>query len=209
MSQEQDLTHCLQQLMQKVGIFSYRELCQKAGVSEKQLRRLRRGEIQQLRLTTLEKISRGLQISLRDLIQALGESDSTATDSHQVLEQEYKKLQLELEQQRELLLAEFQQSTLHTLESWLLQWPTAAYAVKQNPQIPADRLLKLVQPIEQLLEKWGIEAIADVGTELPYDPQSHQLMDGTAKPGDLVKVRYTGYKQADKFLYRAKVSPVT
>jgi hypothetical protein len=36
----------------------------------------------------------------------------------------------------------------------------------------------------------------------------HQLLEGTAQPGDLVKVRYTGYRQGDKLLYRVKVSPV-
>ncbi len=49
---------------------------------------------------------------------------------------------------------------------------------------------------------------AIVGTELPYDSRQHQLMGGTANPGDLVRVRYAGYKQGDRLLYRAKVSPV-
>ena len=51
-------------------------------------------------------------------------------------------------------------------------------------------------------------AIATVDEELAYDPQDHQLMKGTAQPGELVKVRYVGYKQGDKLLYKAKVSPV-
>jgi DNA-binding Xre family transcriptional regulator/molecular chaperone GrpE (heat shock protein) len=214
----------LLQLMQSAGISSYKELCQKAGVSEKQLRRLRRGEMPQLRLITLEKISQGLQMSLADLLELFDTSSTTNSDcagaqlrdkppvryrDRQTLEREYHKLQVQLQEQRELLLAEFQQSTLQMLESWLLQWPTAAHAVKQNPQIPAERLLKLVQPIEKMLEHWGIEAIAQVGTEVPYNPQLHQLMDGTAKPGDFVKVRYAGYQQQDKLLYRAKVSPAT
>ncbi|EDX76427.1 hypothetical protein MC7420_4683 [Coleofasciculus chthonoplastes PCC 7420] len=62
--------------------------------------------------------------------------------------------------------------------------------------------------MEQLLQQWGIEAIASVGDELTYDPQWHQLMSGTVQPGELVRVRYVGYRQGDKLLYRAKVSPV-
>jgi molecular chaperone GrpE (heat shock protein) len=164
--------------------------------------------MQKLRLTTLEKISRGLEISVCDLLAAFGDSESTNTGSQQTLEAEYERLKEKLEAQKTLLMAEFQQSTLQTLESWLLQWPTAAYAVQQKPELPAERLLKLVKPIEQLLIEWGIEAIADVGAQIPYDPKLHQLMDGAAKEGDLVKVRYTGYKQVDKLLYRAKVSPI-
>ena len=70
-----------------------------------------------------------------------------------------------------------------TIESWLLQWPTAATAVRQNPQLPAERLLSLVEPVEQLLTQWNVEAIATVGEEMPYDPQYHQLMKGIAQPG--------------------------
>jgi len=62
--------------------------------------------------------------------------------------------------------------------------------------------------MDVLLQQWGVEAIAPVGAELPYDPQQHQLLEGTAQAGDQVLVRYTGYRQGDKLLYRAKVSPV-
>ncbi|MGC1395795.1 MAG: hypothetical protein WA828_16180, partial [Coleofasciculaceae cyanobacterium] len=65
------------------------------------------------------------------------------------------------------------------------------------------------RPVEQLMQEWGVEAIASVGSEIPYDPQWHQLMDGTAAPGEMVKVRYVGYKTAEKLLYRAKVSPIS
>ena len=124
------------------------------------------------------------------------------------LQQEYQRLQQQLEQQRETLMQEFQQSSLQVLESWLVQWPTAAYAAQQNEQLPAVRLLPLIRPVESLLQQWGVEAIAPVGAEVPYDPQHQQLMSGSAQPGDKVRVRYTGYRQGDKLLYRAKVSPV-
>lgn len=211
--------------MQSAGLSSYRKLSKKAGVSEKQLRRLRRGEIERLRLVTLQRISQGLEISLGDLLEIFGTSGipaksdcprgtarsdrlpSTFNDG-EVLEKEYQQLLERLETQKALLLQEFQISSLQTIESWLLQWSAVCHAVQNNPQIPAERLLKIVQPIEKLLEEWGIEAIAQVGAEIPYDPQQHQLMDGAAKAGDLVRVRYAGYKQRDKLLYRAKVSPI-
>lgn len=58
------------------------------------------------------------------------------------------------------------------------------------------------------MQEWGIEAIAEVDTELPYEPEIHQLIEGDAQPSEKVKIRYTGYLQGDKLLYRAKVSPV-
>ncbi|MEB3294556.1 MAG: helix-turn-helix domain-containing protein [Synechococcales bacterium] len=133
---------------------------------------------------------------------------SNPSDAQSDLHQEYQRLQQKIAQQREMLLQEFQQSSLQTLEPWLLQWSAAAYAASQNPQVPATNLLPLVRPVEMLLLQWGIEAIAQVGTEMTFDPQSHQLMEGMANPGDRVRVRYAGYRQGDRVLYRAKVSPM-
>lgn len=125
------------------------------------------------------------------------------------LQQEYQRLQAEIEQQKETLLQEFQNSSLQQLESWLIQWPTAAVVAQKNPNLPAIKLLPLIKPVAGLLKQWGVEAIASVGEEIPYDPQSHQLLEGHAEPGEPVRVRYVGYRQGDKLLYRAKVSPMS
>jgi molecular chaperone GrpE (heat shock protein) len=75
--------------------------------------------------------------------------------------------------------------------------------------LPAVKLLPLVKPVTDLLKHWGVEAIASVGEIVPYDPQWHQLMERSAEPGETVKIRYVGYRQGEKLLYRAKVSLVT
>jgi molecular chaperone GrpE (heat shock protein)/DNA-binding Xre family transcriptional regulator len=120
--------------------------------------------------------------------------------------EEYQRLQQVMSQQREQLLQEFQHASLQTLEPWLLQWSAAAYAAQNNPQVPAVNLLPLLRPIDALLQEWGIAAIAQVGEELAFDPQLHQVMEGMADAGDRVRVRYAGYRQGDRVLYRAKVS---
>jgi DNA-binding Xre family transcriptional regulator/molecular chaperone GrpE (heat shock protein) len=225
-----DFTYSLQQLMQRVDITSFQALSKKAGISEKQLRRLRKGEIEQLRVETLLKLAQALEVSVSELLTTFSSGGATLeglpqqeveskaippwlpqqdSQSLAVLKQEYQKLQQQLENQRETLKQEFQKSSLQILESWLLQWPTAAYAAGQNQQLPAVRLLPLLRPVEQLMQEWGVEAIASVGSEIPYDPQWHQLMDGTVAPGELVKVRYVGYRSAGKLLHRAKVSPIS
>ncbi|MEQ9358264.1 helix-turn-helix domain-containing protein [Coleofasciculus chthonoplastes] len=217
-------TQQLQYLMHQVDVSSFRQLSRVSGVSERQMKRLRQGQVSQMRVETLLKLSQVLQISVDQLLTLFSpESISPMTPSRDRtsftpeipapesldnLKQEYQRLQQQFAEQREILLQEFQQSSVQVLESWLLQWPTAAYAVTQNNQLPAIRLLPLIKPVEQLLQQWGIEAIASVGDELTYDPQWHQLMSGTVQPGELVRVRYVGYRQGDKLLYRAKVSPV-
>lgn len=209
-SSEQNYTHLLRQLMQQVGVSSYKQLSHLSGVSEKQLRRLRQGQVSQLRVETLLKLAQALQISASELLKKftipdVEESPETIT----AFKKEYQRLQQQMAQQREVLLQEFQQSSLQVLESWLIYWPTAAYQAQQNQQLPAIKLLPLVRPVEQLVEEWGVEAIAPVGSELPYDPQWHQLKEGTAQPGELVEVRNTGYRLGSKLLHRAKVSPIS
>ncbi|MCL1464838.1 helix-turn-helix domain-containing protein [Argonema galeatum] len=208
----QDYTHQLQRLMQLAGVSSFKALSRKAGVSERQVMRLRRGQVMQMLLENILKLSQALQVPVSELLATFGKSQINWTtgspETSPALQQEYKRLLEQMEEQRQSLMQEFVQSSLEVLESWLIQWPTAAYAAGQNPQLPAVKLLPLLRPVEQLVQQWGVEAIAPVGAELPYDPHQHQLMDLTAQPGDRIKVRYTGYRQGDRLLYRAKVSPI-
>jgi hypothetical protein len=105
------------------------------------------------------------------------------------------------------MLERVQAQVLDQLESLLLQWPTAAHAARQNPMAPAVKLLPLLKPLEQLLTAWSIEPIGTVGESLPYDPQSQTWMGTGDAPilGTPVQVRYVGYRQGDRLLYRAKV----
>jgi molecular chaperone GrpE (heat shock protein) len=220
-------TSHLRALMQPLGFTSFRALSQAAGVSEWQLEQLRKGQILQLRVATLAKLSQVLQKPMSELLSIFSEEGAIPTEAAEVqtsqlthqaanpaaleleeLQREYQRLQTQLVQQQETLRQEFQQASLQILESWMLHFPTAAYAVQQNPQLLASRLLPLLRPVEQLLQSWGIESIAPVGTEVAFDPQWHQLKEGTANPGELVKIRNAGYRQGDKLLYRAQVSPV-
>ncbi|MBA2750164.1 MAG: helix-turn-helix domain-containing protein [Tatlockia sp.] len=206
---ELNYTNSLQSLMQRVGIVSFKALASAAGVSQRQIRRLRQGEIAQMRVETVIKLAQVLQVSINVLVKTFSNLDSalpqTEDKTIDTLKQEYQRLQNQLAQQRQTLLQEFQLSSLQVLESCLLQLPTFAFKVQQNPEISATKLLPLMRPLEQLLQQWGIEQIAPVGSKLPYNEQLHQLLKGNAQPGDLVTVRYTGYIQGEKLLYRAKV----
>ncbi len=211
-----DFTQKLRDFMQRVGISSFKVLSRTAGVSERQILRLRQFGVEQMRVDVLLKLSQVLQVPLSELVATFSQiavRDTAPTQEllQQIadLKREYSLSQSQLEQQRQLLLQEFQHSTLQLLESLLLQFPTAAQKARENPQLPALNIVPLVQkPLERLLLQWGVEAIAPVGAELSYNPQVHQLLEGNAQLGETVKVRYTGYRQADKLLYRAKVSPI-
>ncbi|MFW6359554.1 MAG: helix-turn-helix domain-containing protein [Chroococcales cyanobacterium] len=200
----------LQQLMQQVGVSSLKELSQRSGLSQWQLTRLEYGLLPKMSVETLVKFSNALQIPVTQLIEMFSPDSPTLPKNEETseLRQEYDRLQQELEQQKKQLHQEFQRMSLDILESWLIYWPSAAAAVQENPNFPAERLLPLLKPIEALLTEWGVEKIGAVGENVSYNPQDHQLMEGESQPGDIVKVRYVGYRQGNKLLHRAKVSPV-
>ncbi len=214
----------LHQLMQQAGIVDFEQLSQVSGVSQWQLNRLLAGLLPNLSITILLKLSQALKIPLQQLLtqfqtaQSLSKdweitsadiSEPTATQSTE-FKQEYQQLQQQLNSQKESLEKEFQASSIATLESWLLQWPTAAIVAQKNPEISAVKLLPLVKPVFDLLKQWGLEMKGTVGEVVPYDPQVHQLLEGggSATSGDPVTIRYVGYTQGEKLLYRAKVTPI-
>lgn len=208
-SLQPDYSDRLRQLMQQVELASFKALSTQAGISVSQVRQLRRGKVERMRVDSVLKLSQALRVPIAQLLTTFGAPDLSSTPpALAALQQEYDRLHAQLATQRHVLQQEFQQSALQTLESLLVQLPTAAYAAQQNPQLAAVKLLPLLRPIDQLLQQWGVEPIAPVGTELPYDPSQHQLMEGTAQPNQPVKVRYTGYRHGEKLLYRAKVSPL-
>ena len=211
-----DYPERLQQLLQQVGLRSLRELSRQAGVSRWQVQQLREGKALQMRGESLLKLSVALQISLHDLVSQFAAVELTpqerqepkyATGKIDSYQAEYQRLKTEMAQHREVLMQEFQQSGLQILESWLKQWPKAVYAAQQNPQLTAVNLLPLMRPVEELVKQWGVEAIAEVGSQVAYDPRWHQLTQGTAEPGAMVTVKSPGYRQGDRLLYRTEVSP--
>ncbi|MDJ1168665.1 helix-turn-helix domain-containing protein [Roseofilum sp. BLCC_M154] len=196
------LNSVLQPLMEKVGLTSWTALSQASGVSLKQLRRIRQGKIEDLKISTLLQLATALQISAPELLSTLAKLPDPVTE----LRQEYNRLQLQLEQQSADLKERFERESLDQLESWLRYWPIAVAKVEQEANIKPGNLVKLVTPVERLVQSWGLEVIGAVGDRLAYDPQWHQLSQGTADPGTLVTVVAPGYRYQQKLLFRAEVA---
>lgn len=203
-AQSQDSTHLLLQLMRRVGISSFKSLSQASGVSERQLLYLRRGEVQRLRLEVFEKLAQALQVPVGELLTTFTGVGEGTTE----LRQEYQRLQAQLQTQQQELRQEFQQAGLDVLESWLKNWPLAISKVQDGSLTDPMTLVRLVQPVEKLVQQWGVERLAAVGDRVLYDPQWHTLTNGSAQPGDRVIVKRPGYRQGDKLLHRTQVSPL-
>ncbi|NJO94534.1 MAG: helix-turn-helix transcriptional regulator, partial [Hydrococcus sp. RM1_1_31] len=143
----------LLQLMNKASIASMKELSKISGIPELQLIRLEHGLLPKMQIETLLKLSKALQISVDKLLAlfcseslppaTIDLAESVALDT---LKQEYQNLQQTLAQQQETLEQQFQQESIQRIESWLLQWPTAAAVAQQNPQFSAAKILPLAKP---------------------------------------------------------------
>ncbi|MGL5033842.1 MAG: nucleotide exchange factor GrpE [Microcystaceae cyanobacterium] len=203
-------------LLEKAGIPDLETLKQISGLSGYQVSRIQHGLLAKMSVEALIMLTKALNLPISEVLAIL--SPALAVTPLPIagenlleskgLREDYDRLKIQLEQQKEQLQGELQQQVLQTLEPWLLQWPTAAAKAQQDPAFPAQKLLPLVRPLANLLTQWQVEAIASVGAIVEFDPQHHQLMAGEQDltQGTRAIVRYVGYRQGKKLLYRAQVS---
>ena len=206
-----DRTEILRLLMKQVGISSFQILSERTGISRRAIDTLRKRNAATLRYADLAKLAEVLQIEVTEVIaKFISDSNNPESPISEIvaLREEYQRLQQKLELQKFELRSQFERETIQQLESLILQLPSAGYAAQQNPNMLAKNILPLLRPIDALLQKWGITAIGAVGKEVNFDSQKHQLMEGSdeIKEGDIAIVRYVGYMQGEKLLYRARVS---
>ncbi len=122
------------------------------------------------------------------------------------LHQEGLRLHQELQQQRLELTQELRESTFEQLQTLLINYPNFQSLVSIKPELPAKNLISLLTPLDNLLSAWNYEQIAKPWQQVPYNPQIHQPDSSDISPGELVYVRFVGYKHQERILCPAKVS---
>ena len=212
-----DYSSALRSLMAQVGLTSYRSLSQASGVPRSSINALRRGQVGRLKVSALQRLSAALGVTLEALVnqfssalppQSHASPGAEAVHQLKALRQECDRLQTQLATQTDTVRQQVQQQAIAQLEPWLVQWPTAVHAAQQKPDLPAQKLIPLVRPVEALVQHWGLTPIDAVGEEVSFDPQRHQPRTGNPEPGQRVRVSHVGYRQGDRLLYRAKVNPI-
>lgn len=122
------------------------------------------------------------------------------------LQQQCLRLREQLQQQSEQLKADFQETTFEQLQTLLTNFPTARQMAQAKPDLPAKNLAALFTPLENLLENWGISPIGTPWEQVAYHPQLHQPDTDDMAEGELVYIRFVGYREVEKILSPAKVS---
>jgi hypothetical protein len=124
----------------------------------------------------------------------------------EALRNECLRLREALQEQGVELTNEFQQSTFQQLQTLLTNYPSVRQLVELKPELPAKNLISLFTSLDNLLESWGCEAIGKVWEQVAYDPQLYQPDTGDLEVGELVYIRFVGYRKGNHILTPAKVS---
>lgn len=122
------------------------------------------------------------------------------------LREDYEALERMLERRITLALADQKLSFYRQIEPLLTQLPVVRHALDTGRPVEAADVLALLSPLDTALAGWGLQAIAEVGAEAPFDPSLHQATGRAPEPGAPVRVKHVGYRLGDQILRRARVS---
>lgn len=122
------------------------------------------------------------------------------------LQEQCLRLRTELQEQSNQQKADFQDTIFEQLQPLLTNFPTARQMVEARPDLLAKNLVSLFTPLENLLDSWEYESIGFPWERVPYDPQLHQPDSDDIVEGELVYIRFVGYRDGERILCPAKVS---
>jgi molecular chaperone GrpE (heat shock protein) len=201
----------LRERMNQLDILDWQDLGEKAGLTRFGVRLVRRGDVRNLSLEQLRRLATVLNLNFQEFdrnLTVLPTSTTTATDASEIeeLRQQCFRLRDELQQQKTQLTDDFRKATFEQLQTLLTNYPAARKMAEAKPDLPAKNLSALFTPLENLLTSWGFEMIGSAWEQTAYNPQLHQPDVEDITEGELVYVRFVGYRDGEQILCPAKVS---
>ncbi len=122
------------------------------------------------------------------------------------LSQECLRLQQALQQQEVALTTTLRHSLFKQLQVLFTHYPSINKIVETRPDLPAKNIMPMFVPLESLVHSWEYEQIGAVWEQVAYDPTLHQPDTPDIEAGELVYVRFVGYRDGNTVLSPAKVS---
>ena len=199
----------LMERLNQRGITSFMSLQRTSGLTYSRLRQVRRGELPSLTLKELTGLATALDWTIEELLQNFGVKNTSASKrllEIEALRTECLRLREELQQQNVELTTECHHLTFEQLQTLLTNYPSVCKLIQVKPDLPAKNLTSLFTPLDNLIESWGYEPIGQAWEQVPYHPQLHQPDAGDIEAGELVYVRFVGYRDGERILCPAKVS---
>ncbi len=195
--------------LSQLGMSRFVELQQKSGLTGLHLRQVRSGDLASLQLKELIRLATALGWTIEELLQNFGVENTSSSKrllEIEALRSECLRLREQLQQQKVELTTELHHSTFEQLQTLLSNYPSVRQLVQTKSDLPAKNLISLFTPLDNLIESWGYEPIGKVWEQVVYNPQLHQPDAGDIEVGELVYVRFVGYRDGEQILCPAKVS---
>jgi len=201
----------LRERMNQLNIVDWQDLGEKAGLSRFAVRLVRQGDVGKLTVDQLRRLATVLNLNFQEFdrtLSALPVSATITTNPSEIeeLRQQCFRLREELQQQKTQLTADFRRATFEQLQTLLTSYPAARKMAEAKPDMPAKNLSALFTPLETLLSSWDFETIGSAWEQVTYNPQLHQPDVEDIKEGELVYIRFVGYRDGEQILAPAKVS---
>ncbi len=198
----------LRMRMSALNIANWQELRQQTGLVASVLRHIRRGELDSVNSSDLAKLANSLSYQPEELWQKLGNLSLGNGNIEEVasLRKECERLQNLLEQQKEMLTQEIQESLFDQLQTLLTNYPSLRKMVEVRSDMPARNIVALLTPLDNLLRAWDYEPIGRVWEQVEYNPELHQADSSSIEEGEKVYIRFVGYRENDRVICPARVS---
>ena len=201
----------LRERMNQLNILDWQDLGEKAGLSRYGVRLVRQGDVGKLTVNQLRRLATVLNLNFQEFdrtLSALPISDTITTNPTEIeeLRQQCFRLREELQQQKAQLTADFRRATFEQLQTLLTSYPAARKMAEAKPDTPAKNLSALFTPLENLLSSWDFQTIGSAWEQTAYNPQLHQPDVEDITEGELVYIRFVGYREGERILAPAKVS---
>lgn len=201
----------LRERMNQLNIADWEDLAAQAGLTRFGLRLVRRGDVKNLSLEQLRRLATVLNLNFQEFdrnFAVLPISTTEATDTTEIAElrQQCLRLRSELQQQKTQLTTDFRNASFEQLQTLLTSYPSARKMAETKPDLPAKNLSALFTPLENLLKSWDFEIIGSAWEKVAYNPQLHHPDVESITEGELVYVRFVGYRDGERILIPAKVS---
>lgn len=201
----------LRERMNQLHIVDWQDLGEKAGLSRYAVRLVRQGDVGKLTLDQLRRLATVLNLNFQEFDRTLNTLPISATittnpSEIEELRQQCFRLREEMQQQKAQLTADFRRATFEQLQTLLTNYPAARKMAEAKPDMPAKNLSALFTPLENLLSSWDFETIGSAWEPTAYNPQLHQPDVEDITEGELVYIRFVGYREGERILAPAKVS---
>ncbi|MBD1824797.1 molecular chaperone GrpE [Cyanobacteria bacterium FACHB-DQ100] len=122
------------------------------------------------------------------------------------LKQQCVRLRSQLEIQSVQTQLDTKTKAFEQIQSLLTQYPSVRQITETKPDLPARNLVGMFTALDNLIQFWGYQTIGKPWEQVEFDPQLHQGDVADLAPGELVYVRFVGYRSSNQILVPAKVS---